>query len=152
MTPAIQDYINNLTPERKEPFLKLYNTIADNLPKGFEPGISYGMPTWCVPHATYPRGYHCDPKQPLPFVSIASTKSHIAVYHMGLYASPALMKWFTEEWPKQSSKKADMGKSCLRFKKPEEIPFPMIGELMKRMGPEEWIRIYESAFVKPGRK
>lgn len=98
---------------------------------------------YCVPHSIYPAGYHCKPEQPLPFAAIASQKNFIAVYHMGIYADAALMKWFTEEYPKHSKKKLDMGKSCMRFKKPEDIPMKLIGELMTKMTVKEWVALYE---------
>jgi hypothetical protein len=108
--------------------------------------MSYGMPGWVVPHSIYKPGYHCDPKLPLPFLSIASQKNFIAIYHMGIYADPDLLKWFTTEFPKHSSAKLDMGKSCIRFKKPEHIPVKLMGELAKKMTPKQWIDLYESAF------
>jgi hypothetical protein len=103
---------------------------------------------FCVPHSIYPKGYHCDSKIALPFVSIASQKNFIALYHMGIYAEPNLLDWFVGEYPKHVKSKLDMGKSCIRFKKIEEIPFDLIGELMKKMSPQEWIDLYESKFVK----
>jgi hypothetical protein len=98
---------------------------------------------WSVPHSTYPAGYHCDPKQPLPFMSIASQKNFIAVYHMGVYSDPDLLKWFQDEYAKRVKTKLDMGKSCIRFKKPEHIPFDLIGELASKMTPQQWIAMYE---------
>lgn len=138
-----EQYINELPADRKEAVIELRNTIRKNIPKGFQEGIGYGMLCWTIPHSIYPAGYHCDPKQPLPFVSLASQKNFIALYHMGIYAMPKLHKWFTSEYAKQSKSKLDMGKSCLRFKKPEQIPFKLIGELMKKVTPEEWIEVYE---------
>ncbi|HKZ36872.1 MAG TPA: DUF1801 domain-containing protein, partial [Chryseolinea sp.] len=113
-----------------------------NLPKGFKEVMSYGMLGYVVPHTLYPNGYHCDPKQPLPFISLASQKSHIALYHMGLYAGKNL-DWFTKEWSKTTDKKLDMGKSCIRFKKPEDVPMELIGELASKITPKEWIVMYE---------
>lgn len=124
--------------------IRLRDTLAENLPKGFSETMSYGMIGFVVPHSKYPAGYHCDPKLPLPFVNIASQKNFIALYHMGIYASPGLLKWFTDEFPKHSKSKLDMGKSCIRFKKPEQIPYELIGELMKKMTPDEWIACYQS--------
>ena len=139
-----EEYMASLPEDRKPAMKQLRDTVAKNLPKGFSEGMSYGMLTWVVPHSKYPAGYHCDPKQPLPFVSLASQKNFIAVYHMGIYAMPDLLKWFTEEFPKHSKKKLDMGKSCLRFKNPDEMPYKLIGELMKKITPDEWIQVYES--------
>ena len=98
---------------------------------------------YSVPHKIYPPGYHCDPKLPLPFVGMASQKNFIAFYHMGIYAMPDLLKWFVAEYPKHSTAKLDMGKSCIRFKKPEHIPYKLIGELMKKVSVEKWIEVYE---------
>ncbi len=142
----VDDYIDALPDDRKKAMNELRHVISKNLPKGFVEQISYGMPSWVVPHSLYKPGYHCDPKLPLPFLSIASQKNFIAVYHMGVYANPDLLKWFTTEFPKHSSAKLDMGKSCIRFKKPEQIPVKLIGELAKKMTPKDWIELYESAF------
>ena len=122
---------------------ELRSEINKNLPKGFEESAGSGMLNWVVPHSAYPAGYHCNPKQPLPFLSIASQKNHIAIYHMGLYSSPEMLEWFESEWPKHCSKKLDMGKSCIRFKKPEDVPVTLIGKLASKMKPKEWIETYE---------
>lgn len=140
-----EEYINLLPEDRKAAVSKLRATILKHLPKGFEETISYGMIGYVVPHALYPNGYHCDPKLPLPFMNIASQKNFIAVYHSGIYADDTLLEWFTSEFPKHSKYKLDMGKSCIRFKKPESIPFDLIGELATKITPEQWIDIYESA-------
>src|SRR5215218_5227177 len=126
-TPA--QYINELPPERKDAILKLREVVLKNLPAGFKEQMSYGMLGYIVPHEIYPPGYHCDTKLPLPFASIASQKNFIAFYHMGIYALPDLLKWFVTEYPKHSSAKLDMGKGCMRFKKPENIPYQLLGEL-----------------------
>jgi hypothetical protein len=139
-----KEYMASLPEDRKAPMQKLYDTIEKNLPKGFAEGMSYGMLCWVVPHSKYPSGYHCDPKQALPFVSLASQKNFIAVYHMGVYAMPDVLKWFTEEYPKHNKKKLDMGKSCLRFKNFDEIPYKLIGELMKKISVDKWIEVYET--------
>lgn len=139
-----EQYIEQLTDERKIAVGQLRKTILNNLPKGFSETISYGMIGYVVPHSIYPNGYHCDPKQPLPFISIASQKNYIALYHMGLYANTELLKWFTDEFPKHSKTKLDMGKSCIRFKKPDQIPFELIGKLCSKITTEHWIEIYET--------
>lgn len=138
-----EDYISQLPEDRKEPMEKLRKTILDNLPKDFQEGINYGMIGYVVPHDVYPDGYHCDPKQPLPFMSIASQKNFIAFYHMGIYANPALLKWFENEYPKYVSTKLDMGKSCIRFKNVSKIPYELLGELVAKMTAQEWIELYE---------
>lgn len=145
---TIQTYLDAVPEERKEAFVKLRNTILENLPKGFQEIISYGMIGYVVPHTSYPVGYHCDPSQPLPFLNIANQKSNIAIYHMGIYAQPELLKWFQDEYPKHSTTKLDMGKSCIRFKNPDKIPYELIGQLAAKMTPEEWVKIYEAGIRK----
>lgn len=143
-----EQYINEAPEDRREALQKLRITILENLPKGFQEGMGYGMIGYSVPHEIYPAGYHCDPKTPLPFMSFASQKNSINFYHMGIYADKQLYDWFVAEFPKYSKKKLDMGKSCMRFKKVEDIPFELLGELSKKMTPEQWISLYESAFRK----
>jgi hypothetical protein len=121
----------------------LRKIIKKNLPKGFKEAISYGSIGYVVPHTKYPAGYHCDPKLPLPFLSIASQKNFIALYHMGIYADPKLLSWFTAEYSRVTKSRPDMGKSCIRFKKPENIPFELIGELATKMSADDWIKLYE---------
>lgn len=143
-----EQYINEAPEDRREALEKLRTTILENLPKGFQEGMGYGMIGYSVPHTIYPAGYHCDPKTPLPFMSFASQKNSINFYHMGIYADKQLYDWFVAEFPKHSKEKLDMGKSCMRFKKVEDIPFELLGELSKKMTPEQWISLYESAFRK----
>ncbi|MCB0820474.1 MAG: DUF1801 domain-containing protein [Bacteroidetes bacterium] len=143
-----EDYISQIPDDRKQAFSKLRNTILENLPEKFKEGMAYGMIGYVVPHEVYPAGYHCDPKLPLPFMSIASQKNFIAFYHMGIYADKALLDWFVAEYPKYVKSKLDMGKSCIRFKKPDEIPFELIAELVRKMPAQRWIDLYESAIKK----
>lgn len=138
------EYIDELPEERKPVFKKLRQTILNHLPKGFEESMSYGMIGYVVPHSIYPDGYHADPKLPLPFINLTSQKNYIALYHMGIYADSELLNWFETEYPKHSKSKLDMGKSCIRFKKFDQIPFELIGELLQKITPEEWIKKYES--------
>ena len=145
---SIEDYISKTPEERQEAFKKLFDTVNNNLPKGFEEATNYGMIGWVVPLTAYPAGYHCAPGTPLPFINIASQKNFIALYHMGLYSTPELLEWFVAEYPKDSKKKLDMGKSCVRFKKAEDIPFELIAELSQKMTPDDWIKIYESQYKK----
>lgn len=140
-----EEYVESLPDDRREAINKLRKVIRKNLPKGFVEEMSYGMIGYVVPHKLYPKGYHCDPKLPLPFLNIASQKNFIAVYHMGIYMNPKLLDWFTNEYPKHSKRKLDMGKSCMRFKKPDEIPLDLIGELASKMTVSEWIALYEKA-------
>ena len=145
---TIEEYISQLPEDRKKAFIKLRKTILDNLPKGFEEMINYNMPGYVVPHSKYPEGYHCDPKLPLPFINIASQKNFIALYHMGIYCDPNLLKWFTSEYPKYVKTKLDMGKSCIRFKKIDQIPYRLIGQLVSKMTPDDWISKYENVVKK----
>jgi len=139
------EYIAGLPDDRKDAISALRKAINDNLPKGFKEGMSYGMIGWVVPLETYPAGYHCDPSQPIPFMSIASQKNHIAIYSMCIYSDNSLMEWFREAWPQYSSKKLDMGKSCIRIKKPNDVPLELIGKLASKVTPQQWIELYEKA-------
>jgi uncharacterized protein YdhG (YjbR/CyaY superfamily) len=143
-----QEYVDSLPEERKLAIQKLRNSIKLNLPEGFQEEMSYGMLGFVVPHSIYPKGYHCKPNLPLPFINIASQKNFIALYHMGIYANPELLNWFVAEYSKLVQFKIDMGKSCIRFKKIEDIPYELIGELAAIMTVSEWISIYENNFIK----
>ena len=145
---TVEAYLSELPEDRQAGFRKLRTAIKKNLPKGFKEVMQYGMISYVVPHSLYPAGYHCTPELPLPFLSIASQKNFIAVYHMGIYADPVLLKWFTNEFSKQSTKKLDMGKSCIRFKKAEDIPLDLIGELSAKMTVEDWVGRYEKMYRK----
>ncbi|MES2726703.1 MAG: DUF1801 domain-containing protein [Bacteroidota bacterium] len=140
---TIEDYVAELPEERQTALIQLRNTIVNNLPEGFEEKMTYGMIGYVVPHSIYPPGYHCDPKLALPFINIASQKNFIALYHMGLYANPELLYWFTSEYPKYAKTKLDMGKSCVRFKKMDDIPYALIAELIKKVSVKDWIENYE---------
>jgi uncharacterized protein YdhG (YjbR/CyaY superfamily) len=143
---TVNEYFESLPDDRKDAMACLRKAILDNIPSGFSEQMSYGMVGYVVPHSIYPPGYHCDPKLPLPFVNIASQKNFIALYHMGIYSDKAILDWFTAEYPKHTSSKLDMGKSCIRFKKPEQIPFELIGQLMKKIAVEDWINKYKAAY------
>ena len=146
---TIKDYLAELPAERVEAFTTLRDTILKNIPKGYEEVISYGMIGYVVPHKLFPAGYHCDPKLPLPFVNLASQKNFIAFYHMGLYGNPKLNEWFVSEYPKHSKAKLDMGKSCVRFKKMDDIPYKLIGELMKKISVKDWTSLYQKNLTRP---
>ncbi|MFN8278818.1 MAG: DUF1801 domain-containing protein [Saprospiraceae bacterium] len=145
---TVDEILKNVPAERMASFNELHNFIVKNLPKGFEAAISYGGLGYVIPHTLYPAGYHCKPSEPLPFAGLASQKNSINFYHMGIYADPELMKWFVSEFPKHSKQKLDMGKSCIRFKKFDDIPYQLIGELMKKISAKEWINIYETKMKK----
>jgi len=136
-------YISELPDERKEVIIKLRNSILRNLPDGFEEVMNYGMLGYVVPHAIYPKGYHCNTKLPLPFINLASQKNFVALYHSGIYADKSLLDWFVGEYPKYVKTKLDMGKSCIRFKNMRTIPYELIGELCTKMTVTAWISIYE---------
>lgn len=143
-----EEYIKQLPAERQIVIHKIRERILNNLPEGFEETMSYGMLGYVVPHTLYPAGYHCTPELPLPFLNIASQKNFIAVYHMGIYAEKDLYEWFIKEFPKYSKRKLDMGKSCIRFKYIDDIPYELIGELVKKMTVDDWITIYENNIKK----
>ncbi len=143
---TVEAYIAELPEDRKKAIIQLRKIIKKNLPKGFQEGMGYGNIGYSVPHSKYPAGYHCDPKLPLPFMGVASQKNSINIYHMGIYANPKLLKWFTDEHAKVSAKKLDMGKSCIRYKNPDDIPYKLIGELVSKISADEWIAMYENAF------
>ena len=145
---TIEQYINEIPEERKEGVNKLRTIILENLPKGFEEGMSYGMVSYFVPHSIYPAGYHCNPRLPLPFMSFANQKNSINLYNLELYANPDLYAWFVTEFAKHSNEKLDMGKSCIRFKKSANIPFELIAELVRKVTVTDWILSYESKFKK----
>ncbi|WP_053970590.1 DUF1801 domain-containing protein [Mangrovimonas sp. ST2L15] len=139
-----EEYISQVPIKRQDALKKLRTTISEHLPSGFEEGIQYNMIGYYVPHDLYPGGYHCNPKEPLPFMSFASQKNSINLYHSGIYAVPELNQWFVKEYPKHCKTKLDMGKSCIRFKKLDDIPFKLIGELCTKLTPKQWIDIYET--------
>lgn len=145
---TIAEYVKQIPEDRQQVFEKLLSILRENLPPGFEECLSYGMPAFSVPHSLYPQGYHVSPQVALPFISIASQKNFIAFYHMGLYATPELNSWWQEEYPKYSKRKLDMGKSCVRFKKMDDIPFELIQKLAQKVSPEEWIATYEKQLKK----
>ncbi len=136
------EYLAELPEKRREIISQVRETLLRHLPKGFEEVMGYGMLGYVVPHSLYPSGYHCKPSQPLPFINLASQKDHITVYHMGLYDAK-LLKWLQREWEKHSTRKLDMGKCCLRFRKPEDVPLDLLGQLAEKLAPQQWIEIYE---------
>jgi len=137
-------YLDSLPNERRQVMGELRSTLQTHLPPGFEETMQYNMLAYVVPHSLYPAGYHADPKQPLPFIHLASQKRHIALYHMGLYADESLLDWFEREYPGHARTKLDMGKSCIRFKKMDDIPYELIAGLAGKMSPQDWIARYEA--------
>ncbi|TDQ22040.1 DUF1801 domain-containing protein [Tenacibaculum caenipelagi] len=141
---TVEEYITQLPKERQEVIKRIQAVIRKNLPEGFEEGINYNMIGYYVPHSKYPEGYHCDPKLPLPFMNLASQKNSVNLYHSGIYAKKELHDWFVAEYPKHAKRKLDMGKSCIRFKKMDDIPYDLIAELCTKISVDEWVSIYES--------
>lgn len=140
---TVEEYLSELSEDRKTPMLKLREAIKNNLPQGFEEVISYGMLGYVVPHSIYPAGYHCTPKLPLPFINLALQKNTISLYHMGIYGDKNLLDWFVAEYSKHAKSKIDMGKGCFRFKKMDDIPYDLIGELATKISVQDWITFYE---------
>ena len=144
---SVQKYLEQLPPDRREVMERLRSVVLENLPEGFEEDIGYGMMGYNVPKSTYPAGYRPTPGEPLPFLGLASQKNHIAIYHMGIYMSPDLLTWFTDEYSKRMTTKLDMGKSCIRFKNLKTIPYDLIGELCRKMTVDEYVLLYELALA-----
>ena len=145
---TVEEYLEAVPQDRKEAFSKLRAVILENLPEGFEETISYNFPSYVIPHSRYPAGYHCKPDEPLPFLSIASQKHFIGFYHMGIYTRADILAWFKEEYAKRDIGKLDMGKSRIRLKKMDKIPYNLLGELVTKMNVEEWIETYERVIKK----
>ena len=143
-----EDYIAQLPEDRIAAITKLNNLIIKHMPKGLEAGMAYGMLAYYVPKSIYPNGYHCKPFPPLPFINLASQKNFIALYHSGMYAKKELYDWFVGEYPKHCKYKLDIGKSCIRFKKTDNIPYDLIEQLLGKMSINEWIDIYEKTIKK----
>ncbi len=144
---TVAEYLSELPADRRKALQAVRRVILDNLDSGYEEGMQYGMIGYYVPHRLYPAGYHCDPKQPLPFASLASQKNHMALYMMCLYShgdgpGKQLTDRFVQSWNK-TGKKLDMGKACIRFKNVEALALDVIGETIKQVPAKEWIRNYE---------
>lgn len=142
---TVDEYIGKLPEDRQKVISDLRAVLQKNLSKDFKECLSYGMIGYVVPHEIYPNGYHCDPKLPLPFINLASQKNYVALYHMGVYAQPELLEWFQEEYKQRVPHKLDMGKSCIRFKKMDQIPLDLVGELAQKMNAQQWIELYEKS-------
>lgn len=138
---TVSEYLDSLPDDRKKAVSELRKVVNKNLPKGFKECIGYGMIGYVIPHSIYPKGYHCNPKLPLPFMNIGSQKNFVVLHHMGMYANKKLLDWFTKEYPKHSNTKLDMGKGCIRFKKMDDIPYKLVGELVTKVSAEDWIAI-----------
>lgn len=143
MDKQINDYICSIDDERRPAVIRLMDVIDKNIPKGFEKGMQFAFPSYYVPLETYPKGYHGNTSEPLPFLSVGAQKKYISLYHMGIYANPKLLEWFQLEYPKHMATKLNMGKSCIRFANPDKLPYELIGQLVAKMTPEEWIAIVD---------
>ena len=141
---TVKDYLAALPPDRRAAIEAVRKVILDNLDDGFEEGMQYGMIGYYVPHRVYPGGYHCNPKEPLPFASLGSQKNHMAVYLMCVYGHEETGRWFKEAWAK-TGKKLDMGKSCVRFKKIEDVALDVIGQAIARVPAKKYIAFCEAA-------
>lgn len=148
VTTTPEDYISEQPIERQAALEALRRTLKKHLPQGFQEIIQYGMIGYVVPHDIYPKGYHCKPKEPLPFMGLANQKEYIALYHMGIYADESILKWFVESYNNLNIGKLNMGKSCIRFKKIDQIPLELIAELCSKITVEDYIRIYQTNYLK----
>ncbi len=148
---TVAAYLKELPDDRRKAIKAIRKEIRDHLPKGYKEGMQYGMIGYFVPHRIYPAGYHCDPSQPLPYAHLASQKNHMAIYLFGMYSNPEISDWFIQQW-KLSGKKLDMGKSCVRFKKIEDVPLALIGQVIAKVPVKELIREYEAAIDPSKRK
>jgi len=141
---TVKEYLAGLPEDRRAAISAVRNVVLDNLPKGYEEGMQYGMIGYYVPHSIFPAGYHCDPKQPLPFAGLASQKNHMAIYLMCIYGDDGTRKWFEAEY-KASGKRLDIGKCCVRFKKQEDLPLDVIGKAIARVPVAKYVAHYEKA-------
>jgi hypothetical protein len=143
---TVDQYLAELPPDRRAIIAQVRDVIRKNIDPGFEEGMQYGMIGYYVPHRTYPVGYHCDPKQPLPFACLASQKNYCSLYAMSLYADGQDYERFMSEWQK-TGKKLDMGKSCIRFKAVEDLALDVIAAALRRITVPKWIAVYESSIM-----
>jgi uncharacterized protein YdhG (YjbR/CyaY superfamily) len=139
---TVAEYLQSLPPDRRESINAVRKVILANMDPLLEEGMTYGMIGYYVPHRHYPAGYHCDPKMPLPYAGLASQKNHMSLYTMSVYGHMPTLEWFQKAWAK-SGKKLDMGKSCIRFKKLEDLPLDVIGELVRKVPVAKYIGYYE---------
>ncbi|MCH7871081.1 MAG: DUF1801 domain-containing protein [Planctomycetes bacterium] len=140
---TVDEYLAELPADRRKAIKAVREVILKNLPKGYEEVMQSGAIGYVIPHSVYPPGYHCNPKQPLPFASIASQKNHMSIYLMGVYIDSDHEAWFREAWLK-TGKKLDMGKSCIRFKKLDDLPLKVIGQAIKKVPVKKFVAFYES--------
>jgi hypothetical protein len=147
---SVKDYLAQLPEDRRAALAAVREVILENLDKEYEEGIQYGMIGYYVPHRVFPAGYHCDPKQPLPFASIASQKNHMAIYLMCIYGNAEQEEWFRKAWAK-TGMKLDLGKSCVRFKKLDDLALDVIGQVIKRVPAKRYVDHYLKALASTGK-
>lgn len=148
-TPA--EILANLPEDRRALVQALRDVINANIPEGVEEGMQYGMIAWFVPHSVFPAGYHCDPRQPLPYVSVANQKGGVSLYLFCTYLDPAHTAWFAEAW-KATGKRLDMGKGCVRIKRLDDVPLEVVAEALRRMPLETFLPTYEAQVPASARK
>lgn len=148
---TVKEYLSSLPADRRAALSAVRAVIRKNLDKGYKEGLQYGAIGYYVPHSVYPAGYHCDPKQPLPFVGLGSQKNHMSFGIMTLYLDPEADAWFRREWAK-TGKKLDMGKVCIRFRKLEDLPLELIGRAIARVPVADCVALYEAARNKANQK
>lgn len=143
---TVAQYLQELPADRRAAMEAVRKVVNANLDKDFEEGMQYGMIGWYVPHRVFPAGYHCDPKQPLPFAALASQKNYMSLYMMSVYADAEEEGWMRRKF-EQAGKKLDMGKCCIRFKKLEDLPLDVIGEAIARVPAARHIEHYEKSLL-----
>lgn len=141
---TVNQYLAEMPEDRRQAIQAVRSVLLDSLDGGFEEGMQYGMIGYFIPHSHYPAGYHCDPKQPLPFAGLASQKNYMSLYLMSVYGEGDHWSWFREAWAK-TGKKLDMGKCCIRFRKVEDLALDVIAEAVRRTPAAKYIEFYENA-------
>jgi hypothetical protein len=149
---SVAEYLASLPADRRAAISAVRDVVRKNLDSGYEEGIQYGMIGYYIPHRVFPAGYHCDPKQPIPFAALASQKNHMAVYLMGSYCGrpegpngeTADTLWLRDAWSR-TGKKLDMGKACIRFTKLDSLPLDVIGEAIRRIPAKTYLARYQEA-------
>lgn len=148
---TVKEYLDSLPEDRRKALSKVRAAVNKGLPKGYQEGIQYGMIGWFVPHTLFPAGYHCDPKQPVPFAGLASQKNHMSLYLMCIYGDEGHRKWFERAW-KDAGKKLDMGKGCVRFKRVEDVPLDVVTEAVSRVPVKDFLAHYEAMVPKSAKR
>jgi uncharacterized protein YdhG (YjbR/CyaY superfamily) len=148
---SVKEYLDSLPEDRRKALAKVRAAVNKGLPKGYKEGVQYGMIGWSVPHSIFPKGYHCDPKQPVPFAGLASQKNYMSLYLMCVYGDDGHRKWFESEW-KRTGKKLDMGKACIRFRRAEDVPLDLVTEAVARVPVDAFLAHYETQLAAGGKR